>query len=90
MSGHTKGPWTITENYRTIRGEGKTQYLVAYIAPASVGESEADANARLIAAAPSMYDIIKLILDDCSDGCGPAIGTLDKAIDLLAKIDGAA
>lgn len=60
MSTHTPGPWTAVG--RAIEAdsperEGFTD-VVGWISD-DYGERRADANARLIAAAPDMYDILK-------------------------------
>lgn len=73
---HTPGPWFVErqiQNYRsgatalciTSRGEGQVAQTVASIVSIDSGK----ANARLIAAAPTMYEYIS---SSASNGCAEA------------------
>ncbi len=50
-------------------------------------EEETEANARLIAAAPEMYELLKLLIDQPEDS-GLRRQVFDQAEKLLAKIEG--
>lgn len=57
MSGHTKGPWEADdcEGYSIWRVFAPGRIILAQV----VGDSaETDANARLIAASPTMYEYV--------------------------------
>lgn len=69
---HTPGPWVVNQdedkNYRSIGSAG--WYGLAQVVVRFEGERNDDvtglANARLIAAAPEMYNALKIIEnDDC-------------------------
>ena len=66
---HTPGPW---ENHKwnceehQISAKGGTIALVSH-SHSLVSEAEADANARLIAAAPDMLEALRACLGDLSD-----------------------
>ena len=88
----TPGPWEIQDaGPGTIRG---LRFRVVtdekFIAKTSDGLEEARANARLIAAAPEMYETMKAILAVVNDPGpifpGTAIG--EKLREVLAKVDG--
>lgn len=94
MSKFTPGPWSISEPQ--IRGDyvmpgyvwinGRDWYALAQ---ACVQDGEGDANARLIAAAPEMYEVLRRIREGCAfpeDDVQRAIR--DVCRDILAKIDG--
>ncbi len=69
-SGHTPGPWLSL-----VTGFGETNYLVCRDAPGRIhpvcamehGCPNAEANAHLIAAAPSMAETLERIADDSND-----------------------
>lgn len=83
MSGHTPGPWTT--NYMgngewEVVANGPDRDDVAGICIVAGGlgtvledgrDYESDANARLIAAAPELYDSLKELLEICRVKCGP-------------------
>ena len=98
----TPGPWVISKVikhgarcYRTIRQEGKFKLAEVFAfnecaTGTKEGKAEDAANARLIAAAPEMYEAMKAILAVVNDPRpifpGTAIG--DKLREVLAKVDG--
>jgi hypothetical protein len=61
MSKFTPGPWKAQD--RTIAYEGKGQRIVAECGQSTFREID-QANAKLIAAAPDLYAIAKLILKE--------------------------
>ena len=80
MSKFTKGPWKVTPHLDVMKGH-------KYIAPISIMtkkymtvNEETRANARLIAAAPEMYQHLRLILNGEFSS--------DDVEQLLARIDG--
>lgn len=70
---HTPGPWVISKVikhgarcYRTIRQEGKFKLAEVFAfnecaTGTKEGKAEDEANARLIAVAPEMYEILQAI-----------------------------
>lgn len=83
---HTPGPWHDSGNpeYEIYKGNNP----IASVIPSFTAEDEA--NARLIAAAPEMYETMKSILAVVNDPGpifpGTAIG--DKVREVLAKVEG--
>ena len=97
---HTPGPWHYSEvirgrdqYYRQIRADFKIAEVHAChsgVAGTKKGRAEDEANARLIAAAPEMFETMKAILAVVNDPGpifpGTAIG--DKVREVLAKVEG--
>ena len=83
MSKFTKGKWIIDRDGSAIFSDSEDCY-VAELSPANSDEQVA-ANARLIAAAPEMYELLKKILDDTQNG---QFAREDLLKELLAHIDG--
>jgi hypothetical protein len=95
----TPGPWHYSEvirgrdqYYRQIRADFKIAEVHAChsgVAGTKKGRAEDEANARLIAAAPEMYETMKAILAVVNDA-GPILGTAigDKLREVLAKVEG--
>lgn len=59
MSKHTPGPWTVGSELRFDRFGGPTIKAGATVAVVMSGSGHAEANARLIAAAPRMFAVIE-------------------------------
>lgn len=81
MSAHTPGPWRAKK--ATVRGEVNEWYVtddegVAVIASCVIDTAgePSEANARLIAAAPTMYEYIA---SSASNGCAEARAAIAKA-----------
>jgi len=84
MSEHTKGPWSACHNGECIcKTVAAQDHPIASVTAGDWGdepdvpyghvpEGEATANARLIAAAPDMYEVCKAILAMRSDVAGMA------------------
>jgi hypothetical protein len=100
---HTPGPWKVVvgvsgpfvdQAKRTIRPHYVINQELPHYTPQVVTEEEAKANARLIAAAPSLFQHIKAIVDlfeaDPSDqGYYAAMEALMPEFrGLLARIEG--
>ena len=85
-AGFTQGPWT-SEDCTPGESKGlcyaiKSEHTI--VARTTDGWKEAQANARLIAQAPAMYDMLREVESICL--ITPNIG--DKLRELLAKVDG--
>ena len=64
MSKHTPGPWRVDGNLRSVDGKCFTGEYKTICSPVRGGNpEEADSNARLISAAPEMYEALKLVYD---------------------------
>ena len=84
MSHHTPGPWTVTASVCRIEVAGTGQ-LVAFASMPSQDTSDVGrANARLIAAAPEMFEALKdfMARHQCNGKCH------ENARALLAKVEG--
>ena len=85
MSEFTKGTWIIDTDGNGIYSDTE-EYQVAYISYINYNKNkEMQANARLIAAAPEMYEMLIFALKEAENG-HLMDGELIK--DLLARIDG--
>lgn len=83
-TGHTPGPWNVESdrqpNAITIRfDDGVNASYVATLYPACLCEEHGNhyANARLIAACPTMYDYIKVRAQNGDNDAQKIIGTID-------------
>lgn len=97
---HTPGPWRLDNNIAygwktnpfsiTVRKRGVHSTTVANIpAKQTISRDEAEANARLIAAAPELLEALKDMLDGHEDACtGYGEGAADKARVAIAKATG--
>lgn len=95
MSVPTPGPWTVRRSSGVLGGEverwaidGPPQGLAGrwWIATAMSDEPRDEANARLIAAAPEMFDALQLVLE--VDECFLAGPVLDAVEAAIAKAEG--
>jgi hypothetical protein len=96
MAGHTPVPWqfaptgkVMTDSYSQPFGvaEAGTGNLVAGVfGDVKGGKEVAEANARLIAAAPDLLGTLQTIVDGLGEFLKPA--ELDKAIAVLKKARG--
>jgi hypothetical protein len=59
MSAHTPGPWFFNPDFNEVQAEADGQ-PVAVLSPR---EGESEANARLIAAAPDLYEALLSIVN---------------------------
>ena len=96
MSNFTKGKWGYHDKLGLILTYDERGYVIATVREAG-GESvfgtspEGQANARLIAAAPEMYELLYEALQELKgyDPIGNGISTIYPDIEeLLARIDG--
>lgn len=78
MSKHTKGPWSATKD--PFIGNA----FEINSASEHIGMVAPEANARLIAAAPEMYEALKNLINPYC----PAEYSLTEINSVLAKIDG--
>jgi len=102
MSDFTKGKWYLDDDkenvYVIYENEEDGQKRRVYVAWAAAGihDGEVEANARLIAAAPEMYEMIKNLVDGVTIAellngrqiikVNPVL--VESAKQLLARIDG--
>lgn len=94
---HTKGPWKQRNNqvWAINDGRGPNPTMVAEAKLSWRGSNEADANARLIAAAPELLAACKSALDlsDHAEGCRwfkyniSELGTKEAREKALAECD---
>ena len=63
---HTQGEWTLRSGINDIRSEDN--YIIAQIGSANNNDQEADANAKLIAAAPKLLEALSLIAEGVGNG----------------------
>jgi len=92
MSNHTQGPW----EYKRLVDNAGTPYATYYQAHidlevcmvwAPVGNVEQEANARLIAAAPEMFEIIQKLSDiDWIEG-SELHRWIHKSREIVRKVD---
>ena len=98
---HTPGPWVISSVikhgarcYRTIRQEGRFKLAEVFAfnecaTGTEEGKAEDHANARLIAAAPAMYEVLSELLDTLEMSKGYGFDEeYEKAREVLAKVEG--
>jgi hypothetical protein len=97
MTSHTPGPWIVANGLQVWRdGPSATRsprICTLRNAADPVDQLPADqmaANARLIAAAPDMYEALKTLLFNCRHGNGleAQYQALDRAESALAKAEG--
>ena len=97
----TKGPWGNSSTgvqmrsfsqSRAIFQEGKANLIASVFSDVAGGKETAEANARLIAAAPELYEALDRLIVACGEGDrrGRAIDLIDKryltaAVKALAK-----
>lgn len=90
MSVHTPGPWKVeaglVNNQIPITAHPGHKVYVAHVAIAKLVDAEA--NARLIAAAPDMLETLRSAMDWLRDGGVPADYPYDTLLAVLAKIEG--
>lgn len=79
MSKHTPGPWTAVQNAGYGKGMTKMEYLILQDKPhnaaniaksidcVGMSEEEIGANARLMAAAPSLLNLVKELISNQFD-----------------------
>jgi hypothetical protein len=66
VDAHTPGPWTYNTDFGEIQAESgiKTVAVISvHSGRESIGDSELESNARLIAAAPTMKALLEKLLD---------------------------
>ena len=64
MPKFTLGPWrveAVSDAVRVVVGAGRKKIILARLSPKQIDEAETHANARLMAAAPEMYEALKLL-----------------------------
>ena len=97
---HTPGPWTVVKpQYENKKGV----FASIYTNPATekgfrtcefdiradgYQNSHAEANARLIAAAPDLLNMLQRMADETAGGFPPCLLTLEQARAAIAKAEG--
>lgn len=78
MSAHTPGPWLVASGTTTVYAlnEGFNRFT-ACVQGVHILSSELEANARLIAAAPDLYEALKAIVE-LDDGDKPDLWHFEK------------
>jgi hypothetical protein len=84
MNAHTPGPWYVgvyAAHESVFVDSGDGCIYIATTASRDVPSQQRHANARLIAAAPDMYEALKAMLDpnECTRDVDLAIAALHKA-----------
>lgn len=93
MSKHTPGPWIACDNngysiWRVTSPEYRAESASRTIAEVVGDSAETEANARLIAAAPEMYEALRHLAHNAR-ASGAEMGlALVVAYDVLNKIEG--
>ncbi len=85
MSAHTPGPWTLAEGRSGYQFWPLIQHGGKDIAVCSRQVDETDANARLIAAAPDLYEALRAMIDCAGDDDARAYRAVTQAKAALAK-----
>ena len=85
MSGYTPGPWSYDRQYRRLMGpDGKDLYIEGGAHWATTRDPEAEANSRLIAAAPELLEALKEVVthwaDETDENDWPEFDRARKAI----------
>ena len=82
MSKHTPAPWFVQDGFLTIynlsEGTVGTTCAIAKVLREQPGDDQAEANARLIAAAPDLYDAADAALNVLIACCVPTDGVDDR------------
>lgn len=83
---HTPGPWWVDDNGCVAAGHGDTYETIAIMHDWQ-GDSEREANARLIAAAPELLEALRAVLDEIDENeCGQSLSVrIGKARAAIAK-----
>lgn len=90
---HTPGPWKVVELGRDmgVVPESRPVQSVAVCSRLYREDApDADANARLIAAAPDLLNMLERMVAETTGGFAPCLLTLEHARNALAKAKGGA
>jgi hypothetical protein len=89
---HTPGPWSLGIRLITADTSDTFNVAVALISTAreapELSEDERKANARLIAAAPEMYELLKRFAELTCDEETPDAGDVLEARALVDRVEG--
>ncbi len=95
MSGHTKGPWKAVENGFWKQGvqAGRGKWIVYKAGTEGMKQTEIEANARLIAAAPDLLEALEELSAVYSDALRDEFNItecplIDKAHAAIARAKG--
>lgn len=84
MSKHTPGPWKAYDEF--IYGDNSK--TIAELRTYQSGEMPWQANARLIAAAPELLEMVRKLMPYCENSSLYDLPDFREAKDLIAKIEG--
>lgn len=94
MSAHTPGPWAF-ERERTISAAALPHHniplgrvFLADVLSGGVGVEKADANARLIAAAPELYQSLLEYFETDDQGARLQTPRWKRAVEAIRKVKG--
>lgn len=65
---HTPGPWVVDPCWDILGNTDDGNGMVCQITTDAVPRAEAEANARLIAAAPGLLEALRAIIEDWDNG----------------------
>jgi hypothetical protein len=91
---HTPGPWSFTRRntgcnrYANVLSQDGRRIAFVYSEGSKYSIENAEANARLIAAAPALLNMLQRMLDETAGGGRPCLCTLEHARNALAKAKG--
>lgn len=86
---HTPGPWKVREDYAGAQSVVSADAFLARVGPPNT--EQAEANARLIAAAPELLEALQGLLAAVEQGTLPGSGKAqDAARAAIAKATGSA
>ena len=96
MSKHSRGPWSIHGDNKTLIGDNSGKMMLAEVLHTHVTHrewcrplSEAQANARLMAASPDMLKALMQLVSEMDEGRELiSDDTIDQAVRAIAKATG--
>lgn len=81
----TQGPWIVEDGYAVVSEQGD---YIASCSDIDSGKSTKEANANLIAAAPDIYEALRLMVQLATAEVHIGRAVLDSANAALAKAEG--
>ena len=85
MSSFTKGKWKVGSNSFASNVFAEDKLIATLVSEPSENSNEREANARLIASAPEMYQQLRRVV---SASCEDKVGLKVEIWETLARIDG--